>query len=214
MAHKIIHIDMNLVVTPNLFEGFTFDEPGQLWLYRTTEQTVGGVRRYYYVALPPRLVLVVTRTGEPLDLVKRGDYVRGLVGWDDGDSKFVLPAGAGQRHTKITIDGKLDGGPGDGEATRRSALVEQAPRIEMPGARPVGRPRDPGFAKLVQVRFDSQAQAELVLSALDARERAAVLAEAAQKRRKQTSISLPCDPPARRAGAPPGAGPATNLRRL
>lgn len=72
---------------------------------QTAAAEVGGQQRRYYAALGDARVLLVMRCDAALDSLNRPDaYAEALVGWDGGTPGYVLPAHAGKRHTKISID--------------------------------------------------------------------------------------------------------------
>lgn len=81
-----------------------------LVLSKTGQQTIDGEQRTYYAANPPTLLIVVFRSGLKLEDLTDVDrkvgqvFIKTLVGWDDGRHGFTSRQGAGQRHSKLTID--------------------------------------------------------------------------------------------------------------
>ena len=72
---------------------------------QTAAAEVGGQPRRYYAALGEARVLLVMRGDARLEHLNQPDaYAEALVGWDGGTPGYVLPAHAGKRHTKISID--------------------------------------------------------------------------------------------------------------
>lgn len=151
---KLIQVDIPIIIGAHELETPLATE-SELWLVKTGEQTVDGIRRYYYAGQPPRRILVVMRNGEPLERVEPGDQLVALVGWDDGSDRFALPGDAGKRHTKISVDRVLrlaeaDAGrvaellAGDGTVSvALSELVARAPRADRAGGQrgdAAGRP--------------------------------------------------------------------------
>jgi hypothetical protein len=105
MTHRLLAVDCLLSAVPLVVPG-VHDQGNLLGIFvKTAERTVDGLRRYYYAGLGAHRILLVMRNGHPLESISQPDaYIKALVGWDAGTSEFVLPAHAGKRHTKITVD--------------------------------------------------------------------------------------------------------------
>jgi hypothetical protein len=105
MTHRLLAVDCLLSAVP-LVVPRVHDQGNLLGIFvKTAERTVDGRRRYYYAGLGAHRILLVMRNGHPLESLSQPDaYIKALVGWDAGTSEFVLPAHAGKRHTKITVD--------------------------------------------------------------------------------------------------------------
>ena len=104
MTHRLLAVDCILSAPPVIVPGVHDGVPLGVFV-KTAERTVDGRRRYYYASVGVHRVLLVMRNGHPLESISQPDaYIKALVGWDAGTSEFVLPAHAGKRHTKITVD--------------------------------------------------------------------------------------------------------------
>lgn len=194
MSYRIIKIDSPVIIATHEFtdeEGNPVSpgSPGELWLKQTAEQTIDGVRRYYYSALSPHRILVATRTGKPLQPGKRG-YWKALIGWDDGTSRFTLQEDAGKRHTKITIDTTFEVPPvEDANATPLSEIVAKAPRSDRAGGwlsntgRPEIREGDPTEARTITL----PASLWRWIEELGDGNRSAGVRQIAEKARKETT---------------------------
>lgn len=100
---KLIHVDVPIVIGVHELET-PLATDNALWLIQTGEQTVDGIRRYYYTGQPPRRILIVMRNGEPLERVEPDDLWLALIGWDDGANSHVPLSDANRYHTRINID--------------------------------------------------------------------------------------------------------------
>lgn len=88
--------------------------------------------RWYYASDNPRVVLRLD--GFSLDEIDDGEWCDGMVGWDRGDTGYVLPQNIGMKHTKITL--KLHGvkefdiNMPHQDLKMMSAILADAPRDE------------------------------------------------------------------------------------
>jgi len=94
----LIHVDVPIVPVDEC----AASESLQFLL--TGAQMVNGAPRFYYAACSPHRMLIVMRNGDTLESLGMGSYAIALIGWDEGDNQYVLPANVGRRHTKMSIE--------------------------------------------------------------------------------------------------------------
>ncbi len=132
---QIIFVDAALAVTP------------------TGSDAVG---HRYYAADPPYRLLLVLPAGLDWAAIQPGAYLQAQLGWDDGAGPYTLPASAGKRPRRITVEALVTEPPPAAQVYALSALVAAAPRSDRPGGRrgeKIGRlpltPNDPQEAHSV-----------------------------------------------------------------
>lgn len=138
---QFVFVDQPITSTP------TATTAGALVLTATGMQEIDGLPRTYYAARPPYRLLLVLRHGVTLAAVQPGCYLAALIGWDDGRSSYTMPADAGKRHTKLSVDAVLPTLPSvPSPVLNLTALLARVPRSDRPGgvrsaAQAGGRPR-------------------------------------------------------------------------
>lgn len=146
----LVKIDMPITISDLSFASVDDDMLATAGiLTKTAEQTVSGIRRYYYVSQTPWRILWVCQTGQPLDLAKPNLWASMLIGWDPGTSRFVPQEAEGKQHSKFTVlttyqltDDQV--AAMDATIAKLSELIAKAPRSDRSGGSrggDVGRPR-------------------------------------------------------------------------
>lgn len=147
-------LDLALTVMDLQFETVDTSHPALAGLLtKTAEQTVDGIRRFYYVSQPPWRILWVSQAGQPLELNGSNIWLSMLVGWDPGTSRFVPQEAEGKQHSKFTVLTIYRMANDEIETIARqtgvtvttlSQLIMRAPRADQAGGSrggDVGRPR-------------------------------------------------------------------------
>jgi len=103
-------------------------------LERIDQTVIGRQTRYYYVADPRALIVIVSR-GDPLELLQ-GKVLDAAIGWSIGWHGKCHPDHEGLQLLKVTLFGVTEGTKHD---TTLSALVAESRRL--PRKRPPRRAR-------------------------------------------------------------------------